>query len=116
VAEEKVKKSEDQWQLVMTRTVDIAATLGGMKHPHQRLIGFALETESELEHAKGKLQRKNLDMIVLNSLRDSGAGFGTDTNKITLIWPNNKTREFGLKPKSAVAMDIVAGIVDLFSV
>jgi len=55
-------------------------------------------------------------MIVLNSLRDPGAGFATDTNKITLIWPNNKTREFGLKPKSAVAMDIVAGIVDLFSV
>jgi phosphopantothenoylcysteine decarboxylase/phosphopantothenate--cysteine ligase len=100
----------------MTRTVDIAATLGGMKQPHQRLIGFALETESELEHAKGKLERKNLDMIVLNSLRDPGAGFATDTNKITLIWPNNKTREFGLKPKSAVAMDIVAGIVDLFSV
>ena len=116
VAEEKVKKSEEQWQLIMTRTVDIAATLGGMKQPHQRLIGFALETESELEHAKGKLQRKNLDMIVLNSLRDPGAGFATDTNKITLIWPNNKTREFGLKPKSAVAMDIVAGIVDLFSV
>jgi phosphopantothenoylcysteine decarboxylase/phosphopantothenate--cysteine ligase len=116
VAEQKVKKQEQEWQLAMTRTPDIAAVLGGLKKPHQRLIGFALETESELEHAMGKLQRKNLDMIVLNSLRDPGAGFATDTNKITLIWPNNKTREFGLKPKAAVAEDIVAGIVDLFSI
>ena len=114
VADQKVKKQEEQWQLAMTRTPDIAATLGAMKKTSQRLIGFALETESEIEHAKGKLERKNMDMIVLNSLRDEGAGFATDTNKITLIWPNNKTREFGLKPKSAVAADIVAGIVDLF--
>jgi phosphopantothenoylcysteine decarboxylase/phosphopantothenate--cysteine ligase len=114
VADQKVKKQEEQWQLAMTRTPDIAATLGAMKKTSQRLIGFALETESEIEHAKGKLERKNMDMIVLNSLRDEGAGFATDTNKITLIWPNNKIREFGLKPKSAVAADIVAGIVDLF--
>jgi phosphopantothenoylcysteine decarboxylase/phosphopantothenate--cysteine ligase len=114
VANQKMKKQDDQWQLAMTRTPDIAATLGSIKKPEQRLIGFALETESELEHAKGKLERKNMDMIVMNSLNDQGAGFAVDTNKITLIWPNNKTREFGLKPKSAVAADIVAGIVDLF--
>jgi phosphopantothenoylcysteine decarboxylase/phosphopantothenate--cysteine ligase len=72
-----------------------------------------LETHDELANAKSKLERKNLDLIVLNSLRDEGAGFGTDTNKITLIWRDNKIDEFGLKPKSLVAQDIADAIIEL---
>ncbi len=79
-----------------------------MKKPGQILVGFALETNNELEHAKGKLERKNLDLIVLNSLRDSGAGFGFDTNQIRIIHrENNKTEDFELKTKAAVAVDIL---------
>jgi len=77
------------------------------------LIGFALETENENANAVAKLEKKNFDMIVLNSLKDEGAGFGTDTNKITLIWQGNKQQEFGLKAKSQVAEDIVKEIVRL---
>jgi phosphopantothenoylcysteine decarboxylase/phosphopantothenate--cysteine ligase len=77
------------------------------------LVGFALETNDEIAHATQKLERKNLDLIVLNSLRDEGAGFGSDTNKITLIWRNNKTQYFGLKPKSHVAGDIADAMVEL---
>ncbi len=113
IADQKIKKGEQTWSLAMTKTPDIAAALGKMKQAHQRLVGFALETEHEVEHATGKMERKNMDMIVLNSLQHEGAGFGTDTNKITLIWPGNKMEEFGLKPKSAVAHDIVTAIVDL---
>jgi phosphopantothenoylcysteine decarboxylase/phosphopantothenate--cysteine ligase len=113
IADQKIKKGEETWSLAMTKTPDIAAALGKLKQTHQLLVGFALETEHEVEHATGKMERKNMDMIVLNSLQNEGAGFGTDTNKITLIWPGNKREEFGLKPKSAVAHDIVTAIVDL---
>lgn len=112
-AKEKIKKKDDQWNLQLEKTTDIASTLGKKKKNGQILVGFALETENEKANAQGKLEKKNFDMIVLNSLRDEGAGFGTDTNKITLIWPNNKQQEFGLKSKSQVAADIVTEIVRL---
>ncbi|HEY8403409.1 MAG TPA: bifunctional phosphopantothenoylcysteine decarboxylase/phosphopantothenate--cysteine ligase CoaBC [Flavobacteriales bacterium] len=113
VAKEKIKKQDDSWNLMLEKTTDIAYTLGQKKSGHQVLVGFALETENEKANAQAKLAKKNMDMIVLNSLKDEGAGFGTDTNKITLIWPNNKQQEFGLKAKSEVATDIVAEIVRL---
>ena len=78
-------------------------------------MGFALETENELEHAQQKLKKKNFDLIVLNSLNDKGAGFGHDTNKITIIHKNNKTREFELRSKEEVAEDIVGELVKLLN-
>jgi len=113
VLQQKQKKRDDVWVLPLVKTPDIALALGNRKREGQWLVGFALETNDELANATAKLERKNLDLIVLNSLRDEGAGFGTDTNKITLIWRNNKTREFGLKAKSAVAFDIADAIVEL---
>jgi phosphopantothenoylcysteine decarboxylase/phosphopantothenate--cysteine ligase len=113
ILEQKQKKSDDNWALQLVKTPDIALALGSRKREGQWLVGFALETNDELKNAKSKLERKNLDLIVLNSLRDEGAGFGTDTNKITLIWRGNKTREFGLKAKSDVARDIADAIVEL---
>ncbi len=113
VASEKIKKNDDQWSLTFEKTVDIAASLGKLKRKDQILVGFALETEHEEKHAFVKLTKKNFDFIVLNSLRDEGAGFGTDTNKISLIWPDNKRQNFGLKSKSKVAADIVAEIEQL---
>ncbi|MEM9024009.1 MAG: bifunctional phosphopantothenoylcysteine decarboxylase/phosphopantothenate--cysteine ligase CoaBC, partial [Bacteroidota bacterium] len=83
VADQKVKKQGNQWAIALEPTTDILAELGQQKPAGQVLVGFALETENELEHAKGKLARKNLDLIALNSLNDSGAGFGHDTNKVT---------------------------------
>src|SRR5690606_39518653 len=80
-AEQKIKKSADVMQIELEKNPDILATLGQQK-THQLVIGFALETENELENAQQKLQKKNADLIVLNSLNDSGAGFGTDTNKV----------------------------------
>lgn len=113
VATEKVKKKDDEWSLAMTKTIDIAASLGKKKSSNQIFVGFALETEDEIKHAEKKLASKNFNFIVLNSLKDDGAGFGTDTNKITLIWPGNKMTEFGLKAKSKVAEDIVQEICKL---
>jgi len=113
VATEKIKKDEDAWALGMEKTSDIAATLGNKKRPDQVMVGFALETQNESENASKKLAKKNFNFVVLNSLRDEGAGFGTDTNKVTLIWPGNKQQEFGLKPKSQVAADIVKEIVGI---
>lgn len=112
-AEEKVKKQEGKFNLELVKTRDIALELGKQKKAGQILVGFALETEKALEHASMKLEKKNLDMIVLNSLRDEGAGFAVDTNKITLLWPGNKSQTFGLKNKSEVAKDIVNEIVKL---
>ena len=107
VATQKIKKRDTAMALELVKTVDIAGTLGKEKKPNQLLIGFALETEQELEHAIGKLERKNLDYIVLNSLNDPGAGFAHDTNKITVIDKYKKTIQFPLKSKDAVALDIV---------
>lgn len=109
---DKVKKKEDRWTLPLKKTVDIAEELGKVKASHQLLIGFALETSNEIANAQGKLKKKNLDLIVLNSLKDEGAGFGTDTNKITFIG-DNLIQEFPLKSKSDVANDIVTKIIQL---
>src|SRR5690606_41486888 len=95
----------------LTRTTDIAATLGKRKHNGQILVGFALETENEEANALKKLKSKNFDLIVLNSLNDPGAGFGHDTNKVTFMDGKNKTT-FDLKRKEEVAGDIVQAIIE----
>ncbi|NDV44047.1 bifunctional phosphopantothenoylcysteine decarboxylase/phosphopantothenate--cysteine ligase CoaBC [Flagellimonas sediminis] len=105
VATEKIKKKEGEMHLELERNPDILLSLGEVKK-HQFLVGFALETQNELENAKEKLQRKHLDAIVLNSLKDDGAGFGGTTNKITFIDKNLKIKTFGLKTKPEVASDI----------
>jgi phosphopantothenoylcysteine decarboxylase / phosphopantothenate---cysteine ligase len=107
VADKKVKKEEGGLQQVeLEETKDILASLGAMKNKHQVLVGFALETDNEADHAKAKLERKNLDFIVMNSLRDAGAGFGGDQNKVTIFTRDGKTHNFELKPKLEVARDI----------
>ena len=95
----------------MTCTTDIAATLGKIKQEGQMLVGFALETHNELNNAQHKLQSKNLDMIVLNSLQDAGAGFGTDTNKVTLLFPNGTQKNLPLTSKEEVANIIVDQLI-----
>ncbi|GAA4404457.1 bifunctional phosphopantothenoylcysteine decarboxylase/phosphopantothenate--cysteine ligase CoaBC [Nibrella viscosa] len=107
-ADRKIKKSESVFSLELTKTIDIAATLGTRKQPGQLLMGFALETDNEHSNALKKLHAKNLDWIVLNSLRDAGAGFGHDTNKITVIDKDEQTTEFALKSKQGVAEDLVS--------
>ena len=109
----KVKREKADWSIVVKPTKDIAAELGSLKQNNQVLVGFALETNNELENAKDKLVRKNLDFIVLNSLNDAGAGFGTDTNKISIIDKNNKIDNFELKSKQEVAVDIVNKLIAL---
>ena len=109
-ADTKIKREGDDLVLRLKPTHDIAAELGRMKLPHQCLVGFALETNDEMTHAQDKLQRKNLDFIVLNSLHDAGAGFRHDTNKITII-SATETKEYPLKPKTEVAKDIVDELV-----
>lgn len=111
-ADRKIKKKETTFALELTKTVDIAATLGSQKRPGQLMMGFALETNNELENALIKLHAKNLDWIVLNSLRDAGAGFGHDTNKITVIDKDGQTHEFALKSKDEVAQDLVELITE----
>lgn len=110
IATEKVKKKEGDMFIELERTPDILMSLGKNKI-NQFLVGFALETQNELENAKGKLKKKNLDGIVLNSLKDDGAGFGSTTNKITFIDKNSEIKTFGLKTKSEVASDIWEEII-----
>jgi phosphopantothenoylcysteine decarboxylase/phosphopantothenate--cysteine ligase len=107
----KIKKKESSFSLELTKTTDIAATLGVQKKPGQWLMGFALETDNERENALKKLTDKHLDWIVLNSLRDAGAGFGHDTNKITVIGKDGQIHEFALKTKAEVADDLVNIVV-----
>jgi phosphopantothenoylcysteine decarboxylase/phosphopantothenate--cysteine ligase len=104
--EEKIKKEEGMDNIRLTPTKDILKELGAKKKNHQVLIGFALETENETVNARKKLQTKNLDMIVLNSLKDEGAGFEHKTNKVTLLTPDEEF-EISLKLKSEIAKDIV---------
>jgi phosphopantothenoylcysteine decarboxylase/phosphopantothenate--cysteine ligase len=111
VASEKIKKKDGFLMLHLEKTKDILASLGGIKES-QFLVGFALETENELENAKTKLKKKNLDLIVLNSLRDKGAGFGKDTNKVTLITKDNNVIPFQVKNKIEVAKDILNHIIE----
>ncbi|QQT30620.1 phosphopantothenoylcysteine decarboxylase [Sphingobacterium siyangense] len=113
VANQKIKKKENEFSIVLKKTADILATLGAKKKENQLLVGFALETNNELENAKDKLIRKNLDFIVLNSMQDKGAGFATDTNKVTIIDRAGNTHEFSLKSKEEVAKDICSIIVSL---
>jgi len=103
---QKIKKKEDNFQLNLTKTVDILAELGKQK-VKQCLVGFALETENVIEYATKKIAAKNLDFIVANSLQDNGAGFATDTNKVTIIDKNGHINNFGLKSKEEVAKDIL---------
>ena len=109
----KIKKKEATMSIALEKTKDILAELGSRKQKNQYLIGFALETNNELENAKEKLLKKNADLMVLNSMQDVGAGFNTDTNKITLIDRQNKTTVFELKNKSEVAQDIINYILPL---
>lgn len=108
ITDRKIKREgSGGMHLDLQPTQDIARELGRMKQKGQKLIGFALETDHEIEHAQGKLQRKNLDFIVLNSLRNPGAGFAHDTNQITLLFADGTRKDFGLKSKTEVASDIV---------
>ena len=106
----KIKRGKDNVQLQLKPTSDIAATLGKKKKTAQYVIGFALETDNEIANAQKKMHNKNLDFIVLNSLNDKGAGFVTDTNKITLLYKNGQEKNFKLKSKSEVAKDIINAI------
>ena len=110
VAHQKIKKKDSSLAMELTPTKDILASLGKVKK-HQFLVGFALETNNEIENAKAKLKRKNLDLIVLNSLKDKGAGFATDTNKITIIDQDLNKINFELKSKVLVAEDIIKEII-----
>jgi phosphopantothenoylcysteine decarboxylase / phosphopantothenate---cysteine ligase len=103
---EKIKKKEDSFQLNLSKTKDILSDLGKLKKENQFLVGFALETNNEINHAITKLNTKNLDFIVLNSLKDESSGFGFDTNKIRIISKSNIISEFELKSKAEVAVDI----------
>lgn len=112
VADQKIKKQagQDSMQIHLKKTVDIAQTLGTQKKPGQLLVGFALETQNELENARKKLKKKNFDLIVLNSLQDKGAGFGHDTNKATLIDREENVNELPLKSKKELAQDILMAL------
>ncbi|WP_413512003.1 bifunctional phosphopantothenoylcysteine decarboxylase/phosphopantothenate--cysteine ligase CoaBC [Myroides odoratus] len=113
VAAQKIKKNEEEFSIVMDKNPDILASLGAKK-THQFMVGFALETENEIEHAKQKIRKKNLDLIVLNSLNDTGAGFGKPTNKVTFIDKEFKVEPMELKSKEEVAKDIVNKIIQQY--
>ncbi len=114
VATQKIKKSDENLVIELEKNKDILASLGAIKE-HQFLVGFALETQNEIENAKLKIQKKNLDLIVLNSLNDQGAGFGGTTNKVTFIDKNFNIEHFSLKSKEEVAQDIVNKIVENYA-
>jgi phosphopantothenoylcysteine decarboxylase/phosphopantothenate--cysteine ligase len=111
VAAQKIKKQDSSLNIELEPTQDILGSLGNKKK-NQKLIGFALETNDELENARGKLERKNLDFIVLNSLNDEGAGFRGETNKISIV-TRYEVKEYGVKPKSEVARDILNEVISL---
>jgi len=113
VASQKIKKHDTDLSIALVKTTDILASLGRQKKANQLLIGFALETQNEEEHAKAKLIKKNLDLIVLNSLNDPGAGFKTNTNKITLFNKAFEKTVFDVKSKTEVAKDISDEILKL---
>jgi phosphopantothenoylcysteine decarboxylase / phosphopantothenate---cysteine ligase len=113
ISTEKIKKQNTEFNLELVKTTDILKELGKRKQEGQILVGFALETENEEQNAKDKLLRKNLDFIVLNSLKDKGAGFKADTNKVTIIDQNLEIKYYPLKTKQEVAKDICQKIIDL---
>lgn len=114
VAQQKIKKNDSSFTIELEKTKDILASLGEQKK-NQFLIGFALETENEIEHAKQKIQKKNLDLIVLNSLKDKGAGFGQPTNKVTFISKDFQIEPKELKSKEEVAQDIINKVIQLYN-
>ncbi len=109
-AKEKIKRGKEEWQLTLSPTKDIAAELGKRKTAKQLLVGFALETQNEEANAQQKMEKKNLDYIVLNSLRTAGAGFGYDTNQVTIFSREGTSQQFPLKSKEDVARDIISFI------
>jgi phosphopantothenoylcysteine decarboxylase/phosphopantothenate--cysteine ligase len=109
----KVKRGEGEWIIRLEPTRDIAAEMGRRKSKGQVLVGFALETDNEEEHAFSKLKKKNLDLVVLNSMQDAGAGFGTDTNRVTMMDHSGYLEKFELKPKSQVASDLVRRVIKM---
>ncbi len=111
-AEKKIKRNTDDMTLTLVPNPDIAAALGKIKRPGQLLVGFALETDNEEQNALSKMQRKNLDFIVLNSLQEPGAGFRCDTNRITILSRDGEKQSFGLKSKKEVAADIVDTLIE----
>ena len=113
LTDKKIKSKEEDLFIQLKPTKDIAAKLGQLKSVKQWLVGFALETHYEVQNARGKLKKKNLDLIILNSLKDPGAGFGVDTNKISIIDAKSKIESFDLKSKAEVADDIVDAIINL---
>ncbi|WP_113664285.1 bifunctional phosphopantothenoylcysteine decarboxylase/phosphopantothenate--cysteine ligase CoaBC [Pedobacter nanyangensis] len=116
VAQQKIKKKEDHFNIALKKTTDILATLGKQKSEKQLLVGFALETTDEENYAKEKLKTKNLDLIVLNSLNDKGAGFKSETNKITIFNKALEKTAFETKLKAEVAKDICAEILKLMNI
>jgi phosphopantothenoylcysteine decarboxylase/phosphopantothenate--cysteine ligase len=110
-ASQKIKKKDAKLSLQLTKTTDILAELGKRKQPEQFLTGFALETENERVNALQKLKNKNLDLIVLNSLNDAGSGFGTHTNKVTLIFNDGEHKNLPLQSKARVAGQIFDAIL-----
>ncbi len=114
VADKKIKREKEELTLHLRATQDIAASLGAIKRKQQCLVGFALETNNEQQNAEGKLERKNFDFIVLNSLNDAGAGFRHDTNKISIIDRKGRT-DYPLKSKTEVAQDIIDRLVATLS-
>ena len=113
IAKNKIKKSDASIRISLIKTIDILAAMGGKKRANQLVVGFALETENEIANAQKKLDRKNLDMIVLNSLNNKGAGFQHNTNKITIIDKENNITDYELKDKSEVAKDIINKIIEI---
>lgn len=107
IANKKIKKSGEELSIELVKTKDILREVGVNKKENQVIVGFALETNNELEHAQSKLERKNLDLIVLNSLKNEGAGFQHDTNQITILDKQNKITNYELKTKIEVAKDII---------
>jgi len=115
VAAEKIKKVGETLTLELVKNVDIAATLGQRKRTEQFAVGFALETTNELAHAQDKLRRKNFDLVVLNSLRDAGAGFGHDTNKVAVLDRAGRVLNFELQAKSELAHALVDLILNRYA-
>ena len=113
VDDQKIKRTSANYLLELRPNPDIAASLGKMKREDQVLVGFALETNDEEQNALLKLQKKNLDFIVLNSLRDSGSGFQHDTNKIKILDKSGTITNYDLKPKTEVAVDIVNKLIGI---
>ena len=111
--DKKVKRGDKSWSIQLEPTRDIAGELGKRKSSSQFFVGFALETDHGLEHAQEKMHRKNMDLMVLNSLQDEGAGFGTDTNRVTLIDRTGKVERNELKPKTQVAADLVQRVINM---